>query len=210
MDEELIKVLDEAVVTRFRDDKGKLHREIYTKPPFGDKELDLFESHRQRSECEDRFKAIRKAMGSVAGKNILDIGCATGYIGFRLLQCGADFVIGIDNKPSQLRVIDHFAKKHNLKFHTWCMEVPCILSPSEKHDIVLYLDLHQHIIQHKGLSSAIGFLRLLKEIGKVCYIAPSGQDNNGKMEMDFIDVGFKFECIYEGKAPYGRNIYKCW
>lgn len=46
----------------------------------------------------------------LSGARILDIGCGNGYFGLRMLEAGADLVVGID--PTLLFVMQHLACRH--------------------------------------------------------------------------------------------------
>ncbi len=59
--------------------------------------------------CADKWGRIAPHL-DLAGKRVLDVGCGNGYYGWRMLNTGAELVIGID--PSVLYCIQHQAVNH--------------------------------------------------------------------------------------------------
>ena len=55
---------------------------------------------------DDKWRRVRPHV-DLAGKRVLDVGCGNGYFGWRMLEAGADSVVGID--PSLLYVLQHAA-----------------------------------------------------------------------------------------------------
>lgn len=56
----------------------------------------------ERRKHENQHLRIDKI--EVEGKTVLDIGCNTGYISFRLIEKGAKYVVGVDNDPKILKI----------------------------------------------------------------------------------------------------------
>ena len=56
-----------------------------------------------------KWARLREALGPLCGR-VLDIGCGNGYFGWRMLQAGAEEVIGID--PTLLFCMQHLALAH--------------------------------------------------------------------------------------------------
>ena len=55
---------------------------------------------------DHKWRRVRPHV-DLAGKRVLDVGCGNGYFGWRMLEAGADSVLGID--PSLLFVLQHAA-----------------------------------------------------------------------------------------------------
>ncbi len=54
-----------------------------------------------------KWRRIARALGSLHGQHVLDVGCGNGYFGWRLLEAGAASVLGVD--PSVLFFHQHLA-----------------------------------------------------------------------------------------------------
>jgi len=59
-----------------------------------------------------KWARVRSALGDLRGKTILDVGAGNGYYGWRMLEAGADFVLGID--PTILFNVQYRAAAHYL------------------------------------------------------------------------------------------------
>jgi len=57
-----------------------------------------------------KWKRLEQQISPLTGKKILDVGCGNGYYGFRMLEAGADLVIGID--PHLAYVAQFWLLKH--------------------------------------------------------------------------------------------------
>ena len=59
-----------------------------------------------------KWDRLKQQIPSLVGKNILDVGCGNGYYGFRMLDAGAELVIGVDPHiayVAQFWLVKHFA-----------------------------------------------------------------------------------------------------
>lgn len=54
-----------------------------------------------------KWQRVAPALGSLAGKAVLDVGCGSGYHCWRMKEAGADLVVGID--PTPLFVLQYWA-----------------------------------------------------------------------------------------------------
>lgn len=66
-----------------------------------------------------KWQRVAPHISDLKGRNVLDVGCGSGYHGWRMAQAGARFVLGID--PGRLfyyqyRVIRHFLEPESLPF----------------------------------------------------------------------------------------------
>ncbi len=62
-------------------------------------------------QCQVKWQRVLPALSSLAGRRVLDVGCGNGYYGFRMLQAGAELVIGIDPHVAyvaQFQALKHF------------------------------------------------------------------------------------------------------
>jgi len=67
-----------------------------------------------------KWQRVYPHISSLKGKNVLDVGCGSGYHGWRMAEAGARFVLGID--PGRLfyyqyQVIKHFLKPFDYPFY---------------------------------------------------------------------------------------------
>jgi tRNA (mo5U34)-methyltransferase len=62
--------------------------------------------------CDMKWSRLQQAIAPLSGRTVLDVGAGNGYYGFRMLEAGADLVIGID--PHIAYVAQFWAIKHFL------------------------------------------------------------------------------------------------
>lgn len=63
-----------------------------------------------------KWQRLVKHLSSLSGRQVLDVGCGSGYHLWRMLAAGAEFVLGIDPSPlfiHQFYAIKHFAGNYN-------------------------------------------------------------------------------------------------
>jgi len=69
-----------------------------------------------------KWERLAGSIGSLAGQNILDIGCNNGYFMFRAAAHGPRLVLGIDPAPRvcyQFRFLQRYARLPNLEIQPW-------------------------------------------------------------------------------------------
>ena len=64
-----------------------------------------------------KWDRLRREISPLASRTVLDVGCGNGYYGFRMLEEGADMVLGIDPHiayMAQFWLLKHFTPEHPL------------------------------------------------------------------------------------------------
>ena len=122
---------------------------------------------------QNHFKVYKFLEQFAQGKDVLDIGCGTGY-GTAYLQAVAKSCIGIDLSKSAIR----FARKRYPETQTLVMDAHSLKLPPQSVDLVVSTENFEHLRdQEKSLKEAV---RVLRSQG-VCFIAtPSRDVSNGK------------------------------
>ena len=57
-----------------------------------------------------KWQRVRPHLAPLTGKRVLDVGCGNGYFGWRMLEAGADLVVGVD--PTLVFCLQHQAVNH--------------------------------------------------------------------------------------------------
>jgi len=147
-----------------------------------------------REDCQHRFNEMRKTMGDLNGKTLIDIGCDKGYFMARFLKDGGKSAIGVEPLQEHL---DSF-KESGLN------AVPDInqVSTDNKFDFCFYLDLHYH--------QGINYLPWCKENAVVTYASTSG-DGNKNNQIFLAELGNYFNKIefVTLTSWANREIYRC-
>src|SRR5580658_6098010 len=122
---------------------------------------------------QNHFKVYKFLEQFAHGKDVLDIGCGTGY-GTAYLQAVAKSCIGIDLSKSAIR----FARKRYPQTQTLAMDAHSLKLPPQSVDLVVSTENFEHLRdQEKSLQEAV---RVLRPEG-VCFIATPNRDvSNGK------------------------------
>jgi SAM-dependent methyltransferase len=116
---------------------------------------------------------------NVEGKNVLDLGCNTGYISFQLAD-KAKSIVGIDKDPKVLEIcnlikeIDQIDNVEFLEFNKWNLEKDNNLLENHKNypfDVALNLS-NFHI------EETVRELKLWGHIAKVWYIEPTNHQTH--------------------------------
>ena len=91
-----------------------------------------------------KWRRLAPALPQLTGQRILDIGCGNGYFGWRLLEQGADEVIGVD--PTLLFCMQHQAVLHYTQdFRNWVLPLKAEELPAEAlFDTVLSMGVIYH------------------------------------------------------------------
>ena len=166
---------------------------LYQPLPF---EIDniITDTRRSLADCEGRYKAIKNDYGDFTDKTLIDLCCANGYFGFRFLQDGGRWTIGIDNDEKCSDLVNRLAQERDLRF-----VCKYKIDENDKADIGIYLDTHYH-------EGTEGYLDYLKNAVKVLYTSPSRNSNDYRVLLKNYFKNVEF--IYDEKYAE-RFIYKC-
>ncbi len=98
----------DTVSVRGATDTGRLEAALRALHPWRKGPFQVGEIHIDTEWRSDwKWQRLAGALGKLDGARVLDIGCGNGYFGWRLLEAGADEVIGID--PTLLFCMQHLA-----------------------------------------------------------------------------------------------------
>jgi len=173
------------------------HMEVYLPIPFEGYE----KVKSSREEAEGRWKLLKKYMGDIKGKTLLDLCCANGFFSFRFLQDGGKQAIGVEKKPDVLKFNRGIADEQGMNF--LCYED--IQSIRGVFDFGFYLDTHY-------IEGTEDYLEFMAEHCRMCFISPSGnpkrvEERNKRIAEDLPKLFGKVRKI--GTWFAGRDIYQC-
>lgn len=132
-------------------------------------------------------------MGDIAGKTLIDVGCANGFFAQSFIMAGGKSAVGVDTDPN------------------WRKDCPKDITVYESiadvtghYDYCLFLDLYY--------DSAVNseYLQWCKERADVCFISPSGdgRKNNARLYNDLVNVFVSVKPLELTHYAH-RMIYKC-
>jgi len=97
---------------------------------------------------KSRERNILQLINGVFGKNILDIGCASGYLGKKLVSMGNN-VDGVDISKDAVKE----AKK--VLTNAWCLDIENDVLPKRKYDLVIATEIIEHLFDPEAFMSKI-------------------------------------------------------
>lgn len=90
-----------------------------------------------------KWQRVVPHIGTLAGERILDVGCGNGYFGWRMLEAGADLVIGVD--PTLLFCMQHRAiNRYVHSLRNWVLPVRFEELPPAQFDRVFSMGVIYH------------------------------------------------------------------
>jgi tRNA (mo5U34)-methyltransferase len=95
--------------------KALMHLHPWRKGPF--QLFDIFIDTEWRSDW--KWQRIAPHLSDLSNKNVLDVGCGSGYHAWRMRGSGAKFVLGIDPSPKfllQFQVFKHYLAEETVYF----------------------------------------------------------------------------------------------
>jgi len=89
----------------------KFYERIYKKGE--DSYFTKFESGKDKSENE---QIVLKHLGNINGKFVIDVGCGTGSLSYKIAEAGAGKSVGIDYSPTAIETANNLHQHANLSF----------------------------------------------------------------------------------------------
>ncbi len=94
-----------------------------------------------------KWDRVAPHIKDLTNRNVLDVGCGSGYHGWRMADAGARFVLGID--PGRLffyqyKVIAHFLKPHKLPFYMLPLGIQHVPANLQGFDTVFSMGILYH------------------------------------------------------------------
>jgi SAM-dependent methyltransferase len=107
-------------------------------------------AHRNRQAERDRYifdPLCDLFGGSLAGKRVLDLGCNAGFWSLRAVECGAEFVLGIDGRQMHIDQANFIfeAKGIDRSCYEFVLDDVYAADPDGPFDVVLCLGLLYHV-----------------------------------------------------------------
>jgi len=143
-----------------------------------------------------KWERLKHAVSDLQERVILDVGCGSGYHGWRMAEAGAKIVIGID--PGRLfyyqyRVIKHFLRPQNYPFYMLPMGIQHVPANLQAFDTVFSMG----ILYHR--KSPLDHLSELKSCLK-----PGGEL---VLETIIVDGEEGYSLVPEGRYSKMRNVW---
>lgn len=148
-----------------------------------------------RPDCAQRWREIKKFMGDISGKSLVDIGCCNGFFCEQFLLDGGKSADGIDTdsgRRAEAGAIQHKGMR----------VLDSLEKAEDNYDFCLFLDLQYH--------DGIDYLQWCKEHAKISFISTSGDGelNNQRLRNDLIQIFKTVEQVAQTQYA-NRMIYKC-
>lgn len=99
----------------------------------------------------EAWTVLKQAMGDVAGKRVLDVGCGTGYFAERLHAEGIGDYVGVDITD----VLHPGLQRRLPQAYLLKLDITKDPLPPTKFDVALMIDVTQHIIDDAGFKHAL-------------------------------------------------------
>jgi 2-polyprenyl-6-hydroxyphenyl methylase/3-demethylubiquinone-9 3-methyltransferase len=117
-----------------------------------------------REKIVSHFKKDQKSLTAFEGLEIIDIGCGGGLISEPICRMGAKLT-AIDASKKNIEVAKIHAQKNGLEINYLCSSAEEIVKENKKFDIVLALEIIEHVSDVEAFISACA--NLVKENGLV-------------------------------------------
>lgn len=118
--------------------------------------------------CAYENRYIVQKMGTVAGKQLLDVGCGAGEASVFFAKNGAE-VTATDISACMLEVVDELATRHGVVVETRKAEAEELPFEDDAFDLVYASNVLHHVNIPKALAE---IRRILKPGGTACFIEP--------------------------------------
>jgi cyclopropane fatty-acyl-phospholipid synthase-like methyltransferase len=131
-----------------------------------------------------RFQEIKKASAEVNAQNLLDIGCAEGYMIGRAARELGLFAVGLEMDRQRIRVGNAQSELNNdMNYGIIPSSAePGLLDKVPVFDLVVCFSVLHHVIRHHGYESGINFLKSIKSRTRFRFLfdmgSPDETDND--------------------------------
>ena len=185
------------------DDKGSYWLEKIKQNPDDDQFIfnDVEETHKILGTWED----VKRELGDVKGKKILEIGCSRGVFSIFLAKQGA-IVTGIDVGENLILAAKEFAKINNVD----CNFKACSAADmklDETYDVIIGFAVLHHMNEESVLTSFRDFYRLLKNNGIAIFTEPVENSKSFEILQNIIPIPERPSILQRNKwKTYYKNL----
>ena len=132
----------------------------------------------------------------VAGKTVLDVGCNTGYISFRLKEKGAKYVLGVDKDPKVIRVCNTVKEYDGFTDIDFIEVDKGYFDPTYKDKVANPVLDSEHfpfdvglIMSNWDIDATTHELGLFRHYAQVWYLEPTNHPSHYKSKEELVEYG---------------------
>jgi len=136
----------------------------------------LPEFYRPAEAFETRFEHVRKTVHEVKARNILDIGCAEGYMIRRAAKELGTFAVGLEMNRRRIRVSNAESELNDGRNYGI---IPCgvdleLLECIPRFDVVICFSVLHHVVRQHGREAAVKFLTSIRRVTRHRFLFDMG------------------------------------
>lgn len=141
-----------------------------------DSSRSLPQFYRPADAFASRFAQVESTVREVGAHNLLDVGCAEGYMISRAAKELGLFAVGLEMDRQRIRVGNSYSELADDRNYGIIPATagPELLERVPVFDVVICFSVLHHVIRHHGLDAAIDFLKSIRKITRHRFLFDMG------------------------------------